>query len=138
MVSATPITGKARRARVLLACENASAAAVLNLQRALEYTPMILEMARIQIDPARKSEFLAAVAQAAPLFQAAAGCRSMRIAPVVEHAAQFMLLVEWETLADHMEGFRNSAAFQQWRALAGPFFVAPPVVEHAETGPSFF
>ena len=138
MVSATPITGKARRPRVLLACENTLAAAVLHLQRALEYTPMILEMARIQIDPARKSEFLAAVVQAAPLFQAAAGCRSMRIAPVVEHAAQFMLLVEWETLADHMEGFRNSAAFQQWRALAGPFFVTPPVVEHAETGPSFF
>jgi len=99
---------------------------------------MFLEIARIEIDPARKADFLAAVAQAAPLFQGSRGCRSMRIAPVVEHAAQFMLLVEWETLEDHMEGFRNSAAFQQWRALAGPFFVVPPVVEHAETGPSFF
>jgi hypothetical protein len=26
--------------------------------------------------------------------------------------------------------FRQSAAFQQWRAIVGPFFAAPPSVEH--------
>ena len=93
---------------------------------------MIREIARVQIDPARATDFLAAVAEAAPLFRAAQGCRSMRIERVIENPAVFLLLVEWETLDNHMVDFRNSAAFQQWRALAGPFFVAPPVVEHAE------
>lgn len=99
---------------------------------------MFLEIARIQIDPARTKDFLAAVAQAAPLFQGAQGCRSMRIEGVVENPAVFLLLVEWETLDNHLVDFRNSAAFQQWRALAGPFFTAPPVVEHTARTASFF
>ena len=93
---------------------------------------MIREIARLQIDPDRAEDFLAAVDRAAPLFHAARGCRSMRIERVIENPAIFLLLVDWETLDDHMTEFRNSAAFQQWRALAGPFFTAPPVVEHAE------
>ena len=43
-----------------------------------------------------------------------------------------MLFVEWPTIAHHMEGFRNSALFTQWRALLGPFFASPPAVEHFE------
>lgn len=99
---------------------------------------MYLEIARIQIDPARTADFLAAVAKAAPLFQGARGCRSMRMEGVVENPAVFLLLVEWETLDNHLVDFRNSAAFQQWRALAGPFFVAPPVVEHTAMTASLF
>jgi hypothetical protein len=30
-------------------------------------------------------------------------------------------------------GFRGSPAFAQWRALIGPFFDSPPVVEHFES-----
>jgi hypothetical protein len=29
-------------------------------------------------------------------------------------------------------GFRQSDAFAQWRAIVGPFFAQPPVVEHLE------
>ena len=93
---------------------------------------MIREIARLQIDPARAEDFLAAAAAAAPLFRGAQGCRSMRIERVIENPAVFLLWVEWETLDNHLVDFRNSPAFQQWRALAGPFFTAPPVVEHTE------
>jgi hypothetical protein len=34
--------------------------------------------------------------------------------------------------------FRNSDAFQTWRALAGPFFIEPPVVEHSESVGEYF
>jgi hypothetical protein len=27
-------------------------------------------------------------------------------------------------------GFRESALFTEWRAIVGPFFAAPPQVEH--------
>ncbi|MFM7065840.1 MAG: antibiotic biosynthesis monooxygenase family protein [Gammaproteobacteria bacterium] len=94
---------------------------------------MIREIARIHIEPARAADFLAAVATAAPLFRGSPGCRSLRIEQVIEIPGVYLLLVEWETLDDHLVGFRNSPAFQQWRALAGPFFTAPPVVEHTET-----
>ena len=43
-----------------------------------------------------------------------------------------MLLVRWETLDDHIVGFRQSEAFTRWRSLIGPYFQSPPVVEHLE------
>ena len=42
----------------------------------------------------------------------------------------YRLLVEWQTVEDHMIGFRNSADFQTWRGLVGEYFAAPPVVTH--------
>jgi heme-degrading monooxygenase HmoA len=36
----------------------------------------------------------------------------------------------WDTLEDHTEGFRGGPLFAQWRAIVGPFFAQPPVVEH--------
>ena len=36
----------------------------------------------------------------------------------------------WDTLENHTVDFRGSPAFQDWRALVGPFFAAPPAVEH--------
>ena len=46
--------------------------------------------------------------------------------------AAFLLLVEWERLEDHTEGFRGSAAYQDWRAALHHFYDPFPVVEHFE------
>ena len=45
---------------------------------------------------------------------------------------RYLLLVQWEKLSDHTEGFRGWALFQQWRAVIGPFFDGAPAVEHYE------
>ena len=51
----------------------------------------------------------------------------------IENRESFLLLVWWETLEDHNIGFRESQAFQEWRAVLGPLFASPPdVVHHAE------
>jgi quinol monooxygenase YgiN len=93
---------------------------------------MITEIAMLTIDPARAGEFEAAVAAAAPAFERAAGCHGMALERVIEDPARYRLLVQWDSVAHHMVTFRESADFQVWRGLAGPFFVSPPVVEHAE------
>lgn len=90
------------------------------------------EFADLTIDPGREADFLAAVAGAVELFRKAEGCRGMRLDRIVERPGTFRLIVEWDSVAHHMEGFRNAPGFQDWRALAGPFFVATPVVEHTE------
>lgn len=91
---------------------------------------MITEIAYLTIDPARADDFEAAVAAAAPHFAAAEGCHGMRLERVHEDAAQYRLSVDWESVDHHMVTFRDSDGFQQWRALAGPFFVEAPRVEH--------
>lgn len=92
---------------------------------------MIREVADLKINPGTEAEFLAAVGQAVPIFKAAKGCVAMRLEKVIETPDHFRLIVIWQTLEDHTEAFRNSEGFQQWRALAGPFFVQPPSVDHS-------
>ena len=99
---------------------------------------MITEIASIRIDPERADEFEAAVAKAAPLFQSSKGCHSMSLEAVIEEPGAYNLRVLWESVEDHTEGFRSSENFQQWRALAGPFFVEPPKVVHGETVKHYF
>ena len=91
---------------------------------------MILELAQIHVKLGAEGAFEAAVAQAAPLFQAAPGCRGMELHRVVETPGRYLLMVRWDTLEDHTVRFRSSEAFQQWRALAGPHFASPPDVQH--------
>lgn len=90
----------------------------------------ILERAIMTVKPGHAEDFEAAFAQAAPLIRAAKGCRKAQLRRGVENPDTFILLVEWETLEDHMIGFRESAAFGEWRAILGPHFAGPPAVEH--------
>lgn len=99
---------------------------------------MVFEIAHLTIDPERAEAFEAAVAGCAPLFRAAAGCRSMRLEREVEDPGRYRLVVGWDTVEDHMVGFRNSPAFADWRAAAGPFFLAPPTVVHTEVVADLF
>lgn len=91
---------------------------------------MIIERALITIKPGQAGDFQQAFVQAAPLIRAAKGCRKANLHRGIESPDSFILLVEWETLEDHMVGFRESKAFTEWRALLGPHFAAPPAVEH--------
>ena len=50
--------------------------------------------------------------------------------PVAGQTERFVLQIFWDTLEDHTVGFRESELFTQWRAIVGPFFAAPPQVEH--------
>ncbi|MCW2370859.1 quinol monooxygenase YgiN [Sphingobium sp. B1D7B] len=99
---------------------------------------MITEIAHLTIDPAKAEAFELAVAQAAAILRAAKGSHSMTLERVIEDPARYRLRVEWDSVEDHMVGFRESDGFHQWRALAGPYFVEPPFVEHSQTVGRFF
>lgn len=99
---------------------------------------MIFEIAILTIDPARAVEFEADVAKAAPLFKAASGCHSMGLERSIEHPENYRLVVKWESVEHHMVGFRDSPDFTIWRSLAGPYFTAPPQVEHVQVVAQYF
>jgi heme-degrading monooxygenase HmoA len=94
---------------------------------------MILEVADIRIVPGKSAEFDAAVQRGAETVIARAkGFRGYKVNRGVESPDRYLLMIYWETLEDHTRGFRESPAFAQWRAIVGPFFAAPPAVEHFE------
>ena len=92
---------------------------------------MILEVADIRVDPARAPEFEVAIVHGVQTVIAAArGYRGYKVNRSEESPGRYLLMVFWDTLEDHTVHFRGSDAFAAWRAIVGPFFAGPPVVEH--------
>lgn len=90
----------------------------------------VLEIAMLHIKTGQVSHFKAAFAQAEPLIAVQRGYIRHELWPCVEDAHKFALLVWWQTLEDHTEGFRSSAEYGQWRELLHHFYDPFPVVEH--------
>ena len=91
---------------------------------------MVLEIAEIEVTPGQEAAFEEGVRKARPLFQAARGYRSLELHRSIEQPSKYRLMIGWETVENHMVDFRESPAFQQWRALVGPYFASPPHVDH--------
>jgi heme-degrading monooxygenase HmoA len=94
---------------------------------------MIMEHVELPVIPGRETEYEAAFAQAAPLIAASPGFRGLTLSRCVERPNAYVLLVQWDSIEDHMVGFRESPAYQQWRALLHHFYDPFPTVEHYET-----
>jgi heme-degrading monooxygenase HmoA len=77
-----------------------------------------------------EAAFEAAIAEARPLIAATPGFRSIAVRRCLETPNRYLLLVEWEKLEDHTIGFRQSARYEQWRALLHHFYDPFPTVEH--------
>ena len=60
----------------------------------------------------------------------AKGYKGHTVRHSIETPERYLLQIQWETLENHTVDFRGSPAFGEWRAIVGPFFAAPPVVEH--------
>lgn len=91
---------------------------------------MITEHAVIAVHPGSEDDFARAFEEARPVITAAPGCGEARLLRGIERPSTFLLLVEWESVEAHMERFRNSPGFAEWRRIVGPFFDGPPEVDH--------
>jgi heme-degrading monooxygenase HmoA len=94
---------------------------------------VITEHALLPVIPGQEAEFIEAMDRAKAIIAAAPGFISLLVGRCLERPSYFLLLVEWETLEAHTEGFRNSDAYQEWRSLLHHFYDPFPVVEHFET-----
>jgi heme-degrading monooxygenase HmoA len=94
---------------------------------------MVLEHAVLEVVPGREPAFERAFAQAQPLIECQRGFVSLRLERCVDPPSRYLLLVEWETLADHTEGFRRSAEYGRWRELLHHFYDPFPTVDHFRT-----
>ena len=92
---------------------------------------MILELADIRIHPGQNAAFEDAIQRGlATVIVSVKGFQGYKVNRGIESPERYILQIFWDTLEDHTVGFRQSDAFTQWRAIVGPFFAGPPVVEH--------
>jgi heme-degrading monooxygenase HmoA len=93
---------------------------------------MILELAMLTVRPGQTAEFERAFAQAAPIIADMPGHLGHELQRCIEATNRYVLLVRWQRLEDHTEGFRKSPRYQEWRALLHHFYDPFPTVEHYE------
>ena len=94
---------------------------------------MILEAVILNVRPGEESAFEQAFRAASPLIAGSPGYLSHELRRCMETKGRYLLLVRWETLEDHTIGFRQSAAYQDWKTLLHHFYEPFPVVEHYES-----
>lgn len=92
---------------------------------------MILEVADIRIHPGQQAAFDQALVHGLnTVASQAKGMRGWKVQKGIESPERYLLQIWWDSLEDHTVGFRQGPLFGAWRAIVGPFFAQPPVVEH--------
>jgi heme-degrading monooxygenase HmoA len=91
---------------------------------------MIVEHALLQVRAGEEAAFEAAMAQAKPLIAASSGFLGIEERPALERTGHYLLLVRWQSVADHRDGFRKSDRYWQWRDLLHRFYDPMPTVEY--------
>ncbi|MDX6569481.1 MAG: hypothetical protein QOH15_2059 [Gaiellales bacterium] len=91
---------------------------------------MITEQAVLDVKPGREAEFEAAFADAKTIIASVPGFQSLHLHRCIETPNRYLLLVSWERLEDHTVGFRQSAAYSEWKSLLHGFYDPFPTVEH--------
>ena len=93
---------------------------------------MILESAALSVKPGQAGDFEAAVREAQAIIASMPGYHGHELQRCIERQGQYLLLVRWESVAAHEEGFRKSPQYQRWRALLHHFYDPFPTVLHYE------
>ena len=94
---------------------------------------MILEVATLNVKPGLEREFEAAFAEASLIIARMKGYRGHELQRCLEHKSRYILFVRWDSVEDHLVGFRQSAEYPQWKALLHHFYDRFPTVEHYES-----
>ena len=91
---------------------------------------MITEAAMLQVKPGLNRQFEQSFKEASPLIASIEGYLGHELQHCMEDDHKYLLIVRWRSLEDHTVGFRESAQYQEWKALLHHYYSPFPVVEH--------
>ncbi len=91
---------------------------------------MIIEHVYLKIRPEQDRAFEAAFQQAKAVIYPMDGLNAVQLIKHVTDQHRYILMIFWDSIEHHTEGFRKSAAYQQWKALLHPFYEPMPTVEY--------
>jgi heme-degrading monooxygenase HmoA len=93
---------------------------------------MVVEYIRYRVPDERHDEFEAAWTEAQTVLAEAPECLAYEVAHGVEEPDNYIVRIEWSSLEDHEQGFRNSAGFASFFAAVKPFFQQIEEMKHYE------
>ena len=95
---------------------------------------MVLEVAILDVIAGEEENFEIAFTKAQAIIATSNGYISHQLQKCIEKNNRYILLVQWETLEAHTEGFRKSPEYTQWKKLLHHFYDPFPTVEHYSNG----
>jgi heme-degrading monooxygenase HmoA len=90
----------------------------------------VLEVAVLNVRSGEDRAFERAFLEAQSLLAASPGYEHHELRRCLEGQHRYLLLVGWDSLESHTEGFRKSPAYSRWRELLHRFYDPFPTVEH--------
>jgi len=93
---------------------------------------MVTEIIRYLVTDGKEAEFETAYARAAEILDASPFCLNYKLARSLRETNRYLLLIEWESVSAHLEGFRKSAEFGEFFRLVKPYYRMLEEMEHYE------
>lgn len=91
---------------------------------------MILEVAILKVKEGLQAKFENDFKLAEQFISSIQGYQTHSLKKCIEQNNKYILLVEWDSLEDHLKGFRKSPQYQEWKKLLHHYYDPFPVVEH--------
>lgn len=91
---------------------------------------MIIEQALLRVKAGQSDQFVAAMQKAKPLIAVQSGFQSIEVRPSIDGPDQYLLLVSWDSVESHRDGFRKSPEYEKWCALLHDFYDPMPSVTY--------
>lgn len=93
---------------------------------------MIQEAAVLFVKKDQENDFENDFAKASQYISSIEGYLGHSLKKCMEQPNKYLLLVDWRNLEDHTIGFRESAAYLEWKKLLHHYYEPFPIVEHFE------
>ncbi|MCA0459010.1 MAG: antibiotic biosynthesis monooxygenase [Chloroflexi bacterium] len=91
---------------------------------------MVLEIVTAQIKAGQEAAFEEAFIGASKYIAAAAGYIKHELRRCIEVQGKYLIMIHWNSVEDHMVGFRGSQNFTDFRAIVSPFYDGPSQMNH--------
>ena len=91
---------------------------------------MITEIAVLNIRKTESKLFEDAFHEAQAIISSMHGYVEHELLKCIEETDKYLLIVRWETIEDHVNGFRKHEKYGKWKKLLHHFYDPFPVVEH--------
>ena len=93
---------------------------------------MITEIALLNIRKEESKAFEKSFAAAKTIIASMKGYIEHELLKCMEEENKYLLIVRWQKIEDHTEGFRRSEEYKEWKKLLHHYYEPFPVVEHYE------
>ena len=91
---------------------------------------MITEIALLNVRENESDEFEKSFATAQKIIAGMEGYIEHELQKCIEEENKYLLIVRWEKLENHTEGFRKSSEYNKWKELLHHYYNPFPTVEH--------